>query len=154
MKRFFMTIPEAVHLVLQTGGMGKGGELFVLNMGEPVRISDLAADLIRLSGFDVDEIGIVYTGTRPGEKLEEQLWEPDAVVEPTQNPDVFRVTELSDPREADVSSFVPELARAAKAGDGAAVQALVAQCLSTFVPTWSAAGVPTSEARKRSAGRN
>jgi FlaA1/EpsC-like NDP-sugar epimerase len=92
-KRFFMTIPEAVHLVLHAGGMGSAGELFVLNMGEQVRISDLAADLIRLSGFDPDEIPIVFTGLRTGEKLEEVLWEPGAVVGPTSNPDVLRVTE-------------------------------------------------------------
>jgi FlaA1/EpsC-like NDP-sugar epimerase len=95
MKRFFMTIPEAVHLVLQAGGLGRGGELFVLNMGEPVSIVDLATDLIRLSGCTPDDVPIVFTGLRPGEKLEESLWEPDAIVESTQNPDVLRVTETS-----------------------------------------------------------
>jgi FlaA1/EpsC-like NDP-sugar epimerase len=93
MKRFFMTIPEAVHLVLQAGGFGHAGGLFVLNMGEPVRISDLAADLIRLSGFAPGEIPIVYTGIREGEKLEERLWEENAVVETTVNPEILAVTE-------------------------------------------------------------
>ncbi|QDG51699.1 polysaccharide biosynthesis protein [Persicimonas caeni] len=73
MTRFFMTIPEAAQLVLQAGAIGKGGELFVLDMGEPVRILDLARDMIRLSGLDFDDIDIVFTGKRPGEKLFEEL---------------------------------------------------------------------------------
>ena len=71
--RYFMTIPEAAQLVCQAGGLAKGGEVFVLDMGKPVRIMDLAETIIRHSGFTVDEIGIPITGLRPGEKLYEEL---------------------------------------------------------------------------------
>jgi FlaA1/EpsC-like NDP-sugar epimerase len=74
MQRYFMTIPEASQLVLQAGAMGQGGEVYILDMGQPVKIVDLARDLIRLSGLRPDiDIPIVFTGTRPGEKLSEQL---------------------------------------------------------------------------------
>jgi FlaA1/EpsC-like NDP-sugar epimerase len=74
MRRYFMTIPEASQLVLQAGAMGKGGEIFVLDMGQPVKIVDLARDMIRLSGLRVDEdIEVQFVGQRPGEKLYEEL---------------------------------------------------------------------------------
>lgn len=73
MTRYFMTIPEASRLVIQAGALAKGGEIFILDMGEPVRIYDLAQKIIKLSGYDTDEIKIIETGMRPGEKLFEEL---------------------------------------------------------------------------------
>jgi FlaA1/EpsC-like NDP-sugar epimerase len=91
MERYFMTIPEAVHLVLQAASMGQGGEAFLLNMGEQVRILDLAEDLIRLSGLEPGrDIEIEFTGIRPGEKLREELWEPEKTYDKTSHPDIFR----------------------------------------------------------------
>ncbi|HMV95351.1 MAG TPA: nucleoside-diphosphate sugar epimerase/dehydratase [Anaerolineales bacterium] len=92
MFRFFMTIPEAVYLVLQASSMNNGGEVFVLNMGEPVRILDLAEDLIKLSGLEPQkDIEIAFTGIRPGEKLTEELWVEGTSLIQTPHPDIFRL---------------------------------------------------------------
>ncbi len=95
--RFFMSIPEAAQLVLQAGHMGKGGEIFVMDMGEPIKIVDLARDIIRLSGFTDDDIKITFTGLRPGEKLFEELLADDELTRPTPHPKL----RIARAREAD-----------------------------------------------------
>ena len=88
--RYFMTIPEAVQLVLQAGAMANGGEIFVLDMGQPVKIADLARNLIKLSGFEPDlDMKIEYTGLRPGEKLYEELLMAEEGLESTKNDKIF-----------------------------------------------------------------
>lgn len=95
--RFFMSIPEAAQLVLQAGLMGEGGEIFVLDMGEPVKIAELAKLMIRLSGADEDRIRVEYTGLRPGEKLYEELLADDESTLPTPHPKL-RVAKARPPR--------------------------------------------------------
>lgn len=98
--RYFMLIPEAAQLVLQAGLMGKGGEIFVLEMGEPIRIAELARDMIRLSGFSEDEIRIEFTGLRPGEKLYEELLADSEQTIPTPHPKL-RVAKADGAPEGD-----------------------------------------------------
>lgn len=89
MRRYFMTIPEACQLVLQAGSMGRGGEIFILDMGEPVKIVDLARDLIALSGLHADDIEIRFSGVRPGEKLFEELATDSEEADKTRHPKIF-----------------------------------------------------------------
>jgi FlaA1/EpsC-like NDP-sugar epimerase len=92
MTRYFMTIPEAASLVVQAGAIGGEGEIFVLDMGEAVRILDLARNMIRLSGKEPDrDVPIDFVGARPGEKLHEELWGADEEVRPTSHPKIQRV---------------------------------------------------------------
>lgn len=89
MVRYFMTIPEAARLVIQAGALAKGGEIFVLDMGEPVKIVDLAINLIKLSGNSIDDIGIEFTGIRPGEKLFEELLNKEEIQEKQIYPKIY-----------------------------------------------------------------
>jgi FlaA1/EpsC-like NDP-sugar epimerase len=99
MTRFFMTIPEAVRLVIQAGAMGAGGETFVLDMGDPVRIVDLAREMIRLSGLVPDrDIEIVFTGNRGAEKLDEKLFNDGEQVVGTTHPKIAMAVRRPLPR--------------------------------------------------------
>ncbi|MDF2787354.1 MAG: polysaccharide biosynthesis protein CapD [Neobacillus sp.] len=89
MVRYFMTIPEATRLVLQAGALARGGEIFILDMGDPVKIVDLAKNLINLSGNSIEEIGIEYTGIRPGEKIFEELLKDDELTEEQIYPNIY-----------------------------------------------------------------
>lgn len=110
--RYFMTIPEAVSLVLQAGSSAKGGEIFVLDMGQPVKIADLARNLIRLSGYKEDvDIEIKYTGLRPGEKLYEELLMAEEGLESTEN----ELIHIGKPIEFDEDEFLKDLENLYKA---------------------------------------
>jgi FlaA1/EpsC-like NDP-sugar epimerase len=134
MKRFFMTIPEAVHLVLQAASLARGGELFVLDMGEPIRIVDLAKDLVKLGARRGEDIEIVFTGLRPGEKLEETLWEPDARVDRTAHPKIWRVFELQACSGDELAGVLERLRAAADMGDHLAIDAEFARAIPTYLP--------------------
>jgi FlaA1/EpsC-like NDP-sugar epimerase len=150
--RYFMTIPEAAQLVLQAGLMGRSGQIFVLDMGEPVKIVELARMLIRLSGKSEEDVPITFTGLRPGEKLYEELLADDETTEPTPHPklriaktggplpevgEVLRWLEEAGahPVPADVRGWlrrrVPEYAPAAGSGRDAGAREHVADQLET-----------------------
>lgn len=138
-KRYFMTIPEASQLVLQASAMGQGGEVFVLDMGEPMKITDLATNLIRLSGFEPGrEIKIAFTGLRPGEKLFEELSFEQEGIKPTSH-DKIRVFDGGEVRFEQVGAWLEALSAAVEAKN---VHQLV-QTLQTMVPEYS----PSEEIR-------
>jgi FlaA1/EpsC-like NDP-sugar epimerase len=148
MRRFFMTIPEAVHLMLEAGGLGRGGELYVLKMGEPVAIVDLARDLIQLSGYSLEDIPIVFTGARPGEKLTEQLWEEGAALDDTDHPDVVRVTE--PPMTIDDAAMgVERIVAAVQRGDPLAVDTLFRPWLTAAPGPGTVLPFPTADVRQQ-----
>jgi FlaA1/EpsC-like NDP-sugar epimerase len=140
MRRYFMTIPEAVQLVLQAGSQGKGGEVFVLDMGEPVKIADLAADLIRLSGKQVGrDIEIRFSGTRPGEKLYEELFFSAEHASPTEHPKVLKAKNAALPMG--VSGVIGDLIGAAQEGSAdEELRALLKRLVPDYEP--SLAGMP------------
>ena len=129
--RYFMTIPEAVSLVLQAGAYAKRGEIFVLDMGEPVRIDDLARNMIRLSGFRPDvDIAVEYTGLRPGEKLYEELLLSEEGLEKTPNNLIF----IGHPEKIDSEVFEAKLEalRVAAEANSADVRRRVKELVSTY----------------------
>jgi FlaA1/EpsC-like NDP-sugar epimerase len=134
MTRYFMTIPEASQLVLQAGSMGKGGEIFILDMGEPVRIVDLARDLIRLSGFSPDdEIGIEFTGIRPGEKLFEELSIIGENADTTQHPKIF-VGRTTSGHVETVRRWMAELASAVGRAEDVSIRDRLAKIVPEYAP--------------------
>jgi FlaA1/EpsC-like NDP-sugar epimerase len=121
--RYFMSVAEAVGLVLSAGRIGKGGEIFVLDMGEPVKIEAMARQLIELSGFEPGrEIEIRYTGLRPGEKLYEELSHNEEVTEKTEHSKIWRLKPQnglameSDQLEQSIHGIIEEAARGNTAG--------------------------------------
>ena len=131
--RYFMTIPEAVSLVLQAGAYAGRGEIFVLDMGEPVRIDDLARNLIRLSGFEPDvDIEVRYTGLRPGEKLYEEMLMQEEGLRSTPN----HLIHIGRPLDIDVPAFERQLTALAAAcrENSPAIRTLLAQVVPTYHP--------------------
>jgi len=123
-----MTIPEAVHLVLQAASMGRGSETFVLRMGEQIRVLDLAEDLIRLSGLEPGrDIEIEFTGIRPGEKLSESLWDEGMDYQPTEHRDVVMVQEDPGLSTPELNATIDELVRLAREGDEDAIVGLLSE---------------------------
>jgi FlaA1/EpsC-like NDP-sugar epimerase len=109
MRRWFMTIPEACSLVLKAGGVGDNGRLYLLDMGEPVRIRDLAEQMIRFYGFIPEtDIAIEYVGVRPGERLDEQLWGDDEIIEKTGYGRILKV-EKKNGSGPDIHSLMEKL---------------------------------------------
>ena len=122
MIRYFMTIPEAAQLVVQAGAMGEGGEIFVLDMGEPVRILDLAKDMIRLSGLrPMEDIEIAFSGVRPGEKLFEELGTHDEEVSKTRHPKIF-IGRIAKPDVDALEVAVEALIAVSLVDDGVAIR--------------------------------
>ncbi|MGE5072060.1 MAG: UDP-N-acetylglucosamine 4,6-dehydratase family protein, partial [Anaerolineae bacterium] len=145
MERYFMTIPEAVHLVLQAASLGKGGEAFVLDMGEQVRVLDLATDLIRLSGLEPGrDIEIEFTGVRPGEKLSEELWEKDKTYERTSHPDILRSEHEDTVTGGDLDATLEALRRMAHEGRSTDIIALLDEAIPGAAITESPAQDMTS----------
>jgi len=135
MKRYFITIPEAVLLVLQAGSMGKGGEVFVLDMGEQVKIYDVACELIRLSGFEPEkDIPIVFTGVRPGEKLFEEVLNAEEGVEHTAHSKVFKAKIGRELSGGSLEQKINQLENMARLQDRTAIIRTLREIVSTFNP--------------------
>lgn len=131
--RYFMTIPEAVSLVLQAGAYARGGEIFVLDMGEPVKIDDLAKNLIRLSGYTLGvDMNIVYTGLRPGEKLYEELLMDEEGLQETAN----KLIHIGKPIDFDKENFAHNLARLEKSAydETEDIRSIIKEVVPTYQP--------------------
>ncbi len=146
MRRYFMTIPEAVQLVLQAGALGRGGEVFVLDMGEQIRVVDIATDLIRLSGLEVGtDIEITFTGVRPGEKLYEEMFFTAENVLPTDHPKVLRARNglLAD-------GTIRRIEALTRSTDAGRPEDEIRKLLQTLVPDFHPHGASAHEDESRS----
>ncbi|PMQ01802.1 MAG: capsule biosynthesis protein CapD [Dictyoglomus sp. NZ13-RE01] len=132
MERYFMTIPEAVGLVLQAGSMGDSGDLFVLDMGEPVKIIDLAKNFIELSGYSLDDIEIKIVGMRPGEKLREELWEEDEVIEKTDHPKIYKIKRNSHISNSALQKYITKLQWAVENRDRNEIEKIFKELIPTY----------------------
>ncbi|MEM7725098.1 MAG: nucleoside-diphosphate sugar epimerase/dehydratase [Cyanobacteria bacterium P01_A01_bin.45] len=135
--RYFMTIPEAVQLVLQASVLGRGGQVLMLNMGEPVKIVDLAEELIRLSGYEVGkDINITFTGLRPGEKLFEELFVEGEEYHKTEHEKLFLVKNASQIIPKSLNVTVEALCKAAEKNDANSILFLLEQLVPGFQPKY------------------
>ncbi len=135
--RYFMTIPEAVQLVLQATVLGRGGEVLMLNMGQPVKIVDLAKELIRLSGYEVNkDIEIMFTGLRPGEKLFEELFIEGEEYEPTEHEKLYVVKNASRIVPESLAMTVDALCKAAAKNDANSILFLLEQIVPGYKPKY------------------
>jgi len=135
MRRYFMTIPEAVQLVLQAAVLGRGGEVFVLDMGEPVRIVDLARDLVELSGLEVGrDVDIVFVGVRPGEKLSEDLFIPGERYERTCHQKILIASNASSLVPPNLDDAIQSLARASQQNDARAIIHILQELIPEYQP--------------------
>ncbi|HEY2825007.1 MAG TPA: nucleoside-diphosphate sugar epimerase/dehydratase [Gemmatimonadales bacterium] len=133
MTRYFMTIPEAVQLVLQAAALGQGGETFLLDMGEPVKIVQLARDMVQLSGLELDrDIKIIFSGLRPGEKLFEELYGNTENLDRTAHEKIFVLRNGKKPSTQ--ITRIEELREAATVGDGIRLRHLLADIVPDFAP--------------------
>ena len=127
MTRYFMTIPEAVQLIIRSGSLGAGGEIYVLEMGEPVRILDLARTMIELSGLDPDkDIAVEIVGRRPGEKLHEELFNPYEHPQPTPAEKILRAERTPRSPES-VDSMFDQIGLLVLEGDAAGLATKVSE---------------------------
>jgi len=135
MERYFMTVPESVRLILKAATMGSGGEVFVLDMGEPVRIIDLAEALIRLSGLEPDvDVPIQFTGVRPGEKLREELLMAEEGTDHTKVEQIFVARMGAEPDPGALDGLLVQLRSAAEEGDPARIRVLLQEMLPRYRP--------------------
>jgi FlaA1/EpsC-like NDP-sugar epimerase len=131
--RYFMTIPEACQLILEASSTGEPGATYLLEMGSPVRIADLARQMIRLSGFEPDEdIAVVFTGLRPGEKLEEELVDVEEHVTSAAHD---RIRVVHGPRRVLPSGWLPALHRCVRRGDAAGALRLLQHAVPGYTPS-------------------